>query len=213
MVASISEPRVRKLYDCGQLPSSNCWSPSVQDRQCRLLVGRGRELLLLSHNDMSVLEVLLAEWSPRSKEGNGVDPVDAGKEEPGNQKSVYSLLSKLPFRSTIESVEGRDAGEEEEHRHLPDVHEEGPSDGEIVEKIIAPPVTFYEVNSKRGISGSSVEEKNAPGERNPDEVDARMSRRNSIIFNAGSLSIVLIFSCSHQFFWERCHRHPLQTPD
>ena len=57
MVASISEPRVRKLYDCGQLPSSNCWSPSVQDRQCRLLVGRGRELLLLSHNDMSVLEV------------------------------------------------------------------------------------------------------------------------------------------------------------
>ena len=60
--------------------------------------------------DMSVLEVLLAEWSPGSKEGNGVDPVDAGKEEPGNQKSVYSFLSKLPFRSTIESVEGRDAG-------------------------------------------------------------------------------------------------------
>ena len=163
--------------------------------------------------DLSVLVVLLAEWSPRSKEGNGVDPVDAGKEEPGNQKSVYSLLSKLPFRSTIESVEGRDAGEEEEHRHLPDVHEEAPSDGEIVEKIIAPPITFYKVNGKRGISGSSVEEENAPGERNPDQVDARKSRRNSIVFNAGSLSIVLIFSCSHQSFWERCHRHPLQTPD
>ena len=57
MVASTSEPRVRKLYDCGQLPSSTCWAPFVQDRQCRLLVGRGRDLLLLSHNDMSVLEV------------------------------------------------------------------------------------------------------------------------------------------------------------
>jgi len=57
IVASTSEPRVRKLYDCGQLPSSTCWAPFVQDRQCRLLVGRGRDLLLLSHNDMSVLEV------------------------------------------------------------------------------------------------------------------------------------------------------------
>ena len=60
--------------------------------------------------DLSVLVVLLAECSPGSKEGNGVDPVDAGKEEPGKQKSVNSLLSKLPFRSTIESVESRDAG-------------------------------------------------------------------------------------------------------
>ena len=76
--------------------------------------------------DLSVLVVLLAEWSPGSKEGNGVDPVDAGKEEPGNQKPVYSLLSKLSFRSTIESVEGRDAREEEEHRHLPNVHEHHP---------------------------------------------------------------------------------------
>ena len=154
-----------------------------------------------------MLVVLLAEWSPRGKEGNGVDPIEAGKEEPGNQKSVCSFLSKLSFRSTIESIEGRDAGEEKEHRHLPDLHEDDPIEGEIVEKIVAPPVTFHIVTGIGGISTSSVVEENAPGERNPDQVYARKSRRNSIVFKAGLISILLIFSCSHQ----SCHS--LQRPD
>jgi len=56
-VASTSEPRVRKVYDCGELPVTSSWAPLARDRQGRVLVGRGGELLLLSHNDMSVLEL------------------------------------------------------------------------------------------------------------------------------------------------------------
>ena len=54
----------------------------------------------------SVLVVLLAEWSPRSKEGNGVDSVEGGKEEPGNEKSMCSLVTELLFRPSVEGVEG-----------------------------------------------------------------------------------------------------------
>jgi len=57
VVSSTSEPRVRKLYDCGELPVPTAWTPLANDRQSRMLVGRGQEILLLSHNDMAVLEV------------------------------------------------------------------------------------------------------------------------------------------------------------
>jgi len=58
LVSSSSEPRVRKLYDCGELPAPTAWTPLAYDRQSKLVVGRGNELVLLSHNDMSVLELL-----------------------------------------------------------------------------------------------------------------------------------------------------------
>ena len=51
--------QVRKLYDCGELPVATAWTPLAQDRQSRMLVGRGQDLLLLSHNDMTVLELQL----------------------------------------------------------------------------------------------------------------------------------------------------------
>jgi hypothetical protein len=57
LVASTAEPRVRKLYDCGELPAAAAWAPLAMDRQTRLVVGRGQQLLLLSHNDMAVLEL------------------------------------------------------------------------------------------------------------------------------------------------------------
>ena len=53
-----------------------------------------------------MLVVLLAEWGPWSKECNRVDSVEGGKEEPGDEKSMCSLVTKLPFRPSIESVEG-----------------------------------------------------------------------------------------------------------
>ena len=53
-VSSLAEPRLRKLYDCGEVSS---WCPLSSDKAARLLVGRGNDLLLLSVNDMSVLEV------------------------------------------------------------------------------------------------------------------------------------------------------------
>jgi len=59
VVASTAEPRVRKLYDCGELPVPTAWAPLVQDRQARLLVGRGQDMVVLSHNDMTVLEIQL----------------------------------------------------------------------------------------------------------------------------------------------------------
>ena len=55
-VSSITEPRLRKLYDCGEVTS---WCPLCYDKQGRLVVGRGSDLLLLSVNDMSVLELEL----------------------------------------------------------------------------------------------------------------------------------------------------------
>ena len=75
----------------------------------------------------SVLVVLLAEWSLWSKEGNRVNSLETCKEEPGNEKSMSSLLTKLLFRPSIESIEGRDTREEEEHWHLPDIHEDNPT--------------------------------------------------------------------------------------
>jgi len=57
LVSSTTEPRVRKLYDCGELPAPGGWTPLAYDRQSKLVVGRGNELVLLSHNDMSVLEL------------------------------------------------------------------------------------------------------------------------------------------------------------
>jgi len=59
LVSSTTEPRVRKLYDCGELPAPGGWTPLAYDRQSKLVVGRGNEVLLLSHNDMSVLELQL----------------------------------------------------------------------------------------------------------------------------------------------------------
>jgi len=57
LVSSTQEPRVRKLYDCGELPAPGAWSPLAGDRQCRLVVGRGSQLVLLSHNELAELEV------------------------------------------------------------------------------------------------------------------------------------------------------------
>ena len=36
---------------------ASSWAPLARDRQGRVLVGRGGELILLSHNDMAVLEL------------------------------------------------------------------------------------------------------------------------------------------------------------
>ena len=51
LVSSTTEPTVRKLYDCGELPSPWGWTPLAYDRQSKLVVGRGNEVLLLSHNN------------------------------------------------------------------------------------------------------------------------------------------------------------------
>ena len=100
-MASTNEPRVRKLYDCGQLPSSTCWAPFVQDRQCRLLVGRGRDLLLLSHNDMSVLEV-----QPDSKPGSQ-SVITLVVTSPDQDKVAIALDSGLLWLGSILSPSRR----------------------------------------------------------------------------------------------------------
>ena len=119
-----------------------------------------------------MLKILLAKRSSRSKVSDGVDSIQGCEKKPGNQKSMCSLFPKLPLRPTEESVEGRDTGEEEEHRHLPDVHEHHQGDGKIVEDIVAPSDAFHIVASDWGIDRRGVEEKNTPGQGNPDDVDA-----------------------------------------
>ena len=57
VVSSTVEPRLRKLYDCGEVISPGAWCPLSQDKQSRLVVGRGTDIVILSVNDMSVLEV------------------------------------------------------------------------------------------------------------------------------------------------------------
>jgi len=57
MVSSLQDPRVRKLYDVVEMKHFTAWCPLTHDRQNRLLLGRGSELLLLSHNDMTVLDI------------------------------------------------------------------------------------------------------------------------------------------------------------
>ena len=66
-VSSVTDPRVRKLYDVGDLPCPSAWTPLAHDRQAKLLVGRGTELLLLSHNDMTVLDLQMDPGSPASQ--------------------------------------------------------------------------------------------------------------------------------------------------
>ena len=58
---------MRKLYDSGELPCAGAWTPLAYDRQAKLLVGRGPELLLLSHNDMTVLDLQPDPGSPASQ--------------------------------------------------------------------------------------------------------------------------------------------------
>lgn len=62
VVNSVVEPRVRQLYDCGELtcPTTG-WIPVTTDRQTKLLVGRGKELVILSYNEMTVLELELGD--------------------------------------------------------------------------------------------------------------------------------------------------------
>ena len=88
---------------------------------------------------------------------------------------MCSLFSKLFLRPAEESVVGGDAGEEEEHWHLPDVHEHHQGDGKIVEGIVAPSDAFHIVAGDWGIDCRGVEEKNTPCQGNPDYVDARQS--------------------------------------
>ena len=57
IVSSIVEPRLRKLYDSGEMTSPDGWCPLSNDKQSRLVVGRASDLVILSVNDMSVLEV------------------------------------------------------------------------------------------------------------------------------------------------------------
>ena len=59
VVSSITEPRLMKFYDCGELSSPHGWCPLHYDRQSRLMVGRGADVVMLSDSDMSVLEVEL----------------------------------------------------------------------------------------------------------------------------------------------------------
>ena len=120
----------------------------------------------------SVLKILLAKRSSRSKVSDGVDSIQGCEKKPGNEKSMCSLFPKLPLRPTEESVEGGDPREEEEHWHLPDVHEHHQADGEIEKDNIAPSDAFHIVAGDWGIDRRGVEEKNTPGQGNPDDVDA-----------------------------------------
>ena len=139
---------------------------------CLAVIPWHRLIVYHRGDHFSVLKILLAKRSSRSKVSDGVDSVQGCKKKPGNQKSMCSLFPKLPLRPTEESVEGGDTGEEEEHRHLPDVHEHHQADGEIVKDNIAPSDAFHIVAGDWGIDCRGVEEKNTPGQGNPDDVDA-----------------------------------------
>ena len=65
----------------------------------------------------SVLKILLAKRSSRSKVSDGVDSVQGCEKKPGNEKPMCSLFSKLPLRPAEESVEGGDTRVEEGQRH------------------------------------------------------------------------------------------------
>ena len=54
VMSSTPEPRVKKRHDCGELPVAASWTPLAQ------------HLLLLSHNDMNVME-LQTDLSPASQ--------------------------------------------------------------------------------------------------------------------------------------------------
>ena len=56
-----------------------------------------------------------------------VDSVGNHKDKPWHKEAVNSFLSKLLLRASVECMEGRHSREEEEHRHLPDVHEASPA--------------------------------------------------------------------------------------
>jgi len=66
MVTSTQDPRVRKMYDIVELPHFTAWCPVAYERQSKLLVGRGSELVLLSHTEMTVLDVQV-DGSPGSE--------------------------------------------------------------------------------------------------------------------------------------------------
>nr|ALS04225.1 vacuolar protein sorting-associated protein 16-like protein [Acartia pacifica] len=57
MVSSLQEHKVRKLDDVEDLKHFTSWCPLTHDRQNRLLLGRGTDLVLLSHNDKTVLNM------------------------------------------------------------------------------------------------------------------------------------------------------------
>ena len=59
MVTSLEEvsPRLWKMYDIGELPHPHAWCPLTVNNQSRLVVGRGTDLVLLSVDNMDVLEV------------------------------------------------------------------------------------------------------------------------------------------------------------
>ena len=134
----------------------------------------GHSQLVIDH--FSMLVILVAEKSPGCKEGDGVDAVEDWKEEPEDKQAVGSLVPKLLLRPTIESVECGDAGEEEEHGHLPYVHEQGPREGEVGEHIIAPSKALDIVACGGDIGIRCVKEKDFTGEGDPDYVDSRQTR-------------------------------------
>ena len=102
-----------------------------------------------------------------------------------------SLVTELLLRPAIESIECGDAGEEEEHGHLPNVHEQEPCEGQVGEEIIAPSKTLDIVACGWSICKSSVKEKDSPGEGDPDYVDSRQTRWRSNCFTSGPFACCL----------------------
>ena len=122
--------------------------------------------------------------SAGSKIGDAVDSVGEYENKPGHKQAMNSFLSKLSFRASLECMIGRDSREEEKHRHLPNVHEHEPCEGEVGEHISAPSEALDIVACTGGISNSSVKEKDSPGEGDSDYVDSRQAWRRSNRFNS-----------------------------
>jgi len=57
LTSSVTEPRVRPLYNCGEV-DAGAWEPLLMERSGGVVVARGRDIARLTTQDMTVLEMV-----------------------------------------------------------------------------------------------------------------------------------------------------------
>ena len=138
----------------------------------------------------------------RSDKGYTVNSVGQYKKKPGHKKAMNSFFAKLSLWASVERMEGRDSREEEEHWHLPDVHEADPTGRKVIQDVVARKRLRRDIpaTTNRAICYSGVKQEDPPGEGDTNDVNPRKaSCRSSSNWSSGCTTISCLWVISPSY--------------
>ena len=137
------------------------------------------DLLFASHNlpDGLSIIILLTVWTEFSEVSETAGKASSETECEGwHQQPMYSLFSELSLCPLLKTKKSADAGQEEEHGHVPDVHTH--SEPEVNQVPGVHPVGYDSdiVGEVGPVYECRVVDQNAPGQHDADHVNVGASR-------------------------------------